>query len=126
MEAYNASRSCTSAVLTFLGAWTRALHAAGYVSGVYSSAGSGIRDLASQYNKSGYPRPDDLWIADWNSEPVLTDPNLPDADWPNHQRLHQFAGPHNETWGGGTEEIDTDAADGLVVGLRTAPVLHGP
>ncbi len=59
MEAYNASRSCTSAVLTFLGAWTRALHAAGYVSGVYSSAGSGIRDLASQYNKSGYPRPDE-------------------------------------------------------------------
>ena len=126
MEAYNASRSCTGTVLTFLGAWTRALHAAGYVSGVYSSAASGIRDLASQYNKSGYPRPDEIWIADWNSEPVLTDPNLPDADWPNHQRLHQYAGPHNETWGGGTQEIDADAADGLVVGLPTAPVFHGP
>jgi hypothetical protein len=57
---------------------------------------------------------------------VLTDPNLPNADWPNHQRLHQYSGPHNEKWGGDTEEIDTDAADGLVVGLRTAPVLHGP
>ena len=126
MEAYNSDRSCKSAVLTFLGAWTQGLHAAGYVSGVYSSAGSGIKDLASQAKNRDYPGPDDLWTADWNSEPVLTDPNLPDADWPNHQRLHQYSGPHNETWGGGTEEIDTDATDGLVVGQRTAPVFHGP
>jgi hypothetical protein len=126
MEAYNSSGSCKNAVLTFLGAWTRALHAAGYVSGVYSSAGSGIRDLASQAKNRNYPGPDDLWTANWNSEPVLTDSNLPDSAWPNHQRLHQYSGPHNETWGGGTEEIDTDATDGLVVGLRTAPAFHGP
>lgn len=127
MEAYNSTvRSCSTAVLNFLAGWTRALHAAGYVSGVYSSARSGIRDLASQYRKSTYPRPDDIWIADWNGEPVLTDPNLPNADWPNHQRLHQYSGPHDEKWGDGRVEIDTDAADGLVVGLRTAPVLRGP
>ncbi len=57
---------------------------------------------------------------------MLTDPNLPAADWPDHQRLHQYAGPHNETWGGGTLEVDTDAADGLVVGQPAAPVLRGP
>jgi hypothetical protein len=127
MEAYNTSDSaCSRAVLNFLGGWTRTLHADGYASGVYSSARSGIRDLAGQYGNSGYPRPDDIWIADWNSEPVLTDSAVPNADWANHQRLHQYAGPHNETWGGGTLDIDSDAADGLVAGLATAPVLRGP
>jgi hypothetical protein len=127
MEAYSESdSSCSRAVLNFLGGWTRALHAAGYVSGVYSSARSGIKDLAGQYGNSGYLRPDDIWIADWNSEPVLTDSAVPNGDWANHQRLHQYAGPHNETWGGGTLDIDSDAADGLVAGLSTAPVLRGP
>jgi Domain of unknown function (DUF1906) len=127
MEAYNTSDSaCSRAVLNFLGGWTRTLHADGYASGVYSSARSGIRDLAGQYGNSGYPRPDDIWIADWNSEPVLTDSAVPNADWANHQRLHQYAGPHGETWGGGTLDIDSDAADGLVAGLATAPVLRGP
>ena len=127
MEAYSTSNSsCSRAVLNFLGGWTRALHAAGYVSGVYSSAQSGIKDLDRQYTNSSYPRPDDIWIADWNSEPVLTDPAVRNGDWANHQRLHQYAGPHGETWGGGTLDIDSDAADGLVAGLSTAPVLRGP
>jgi Domain of unknown function (DUF1906) len=127
MEAYSQSNSaCSRVVLNFLGGWTRALHAAGYVSGVYSSARSGIKDLDSQYGNSGYPRPDDIWIADWNSEPVLTDAAVRNGDWANHQRLHQYSGPHGETWGGGTLDIDSDAADGLVAGLPTAPVLRGP
>jgi hypothetical protein len=127
MEGYlTPNRACTRAVLNFLGAWTNALHAAGYASGVYSSADSGIRDLASRYHTATYPHPDDIWIADWNSEPVLTDPAAPAADWANHQRLHQYAGQHAETWGGQTVQMDTDAADGLVAGLRTAPVLRGP
>jgi Domain of unknown function (DUF1906) len=113
-------------VLNFLGGWTSALHAAGYVSGVYSSANSGMTDLARQYGNGGYSRPDDIWIADWNSEPVLTDHSVPAGDWANHQRLHQYSGPHNESWGGGTLNIDSDAADGLVVGLSAVPVLRGP
>ena len=127
MEGYETGQSaCTRAVLNFLGAWTRALHAAGYVSGVYSSASSGMTDLAHQYGNGSYPRPDDIWIADWNSEPVLTDHAVPNGDWANHQRLHQYAGPHNETWGGATVNMDSDAADGLVAGLPAVPVLHGP
>ena len=127
MEGYQTGQSaCTRAVLNFLGGWTRGLHAAGYVSGVYSSASSGITDLAHQYGNAGYPRPDDIWIADWNSEPVLTDHAVPNGDWANHQRLHQYAGPHNETWGGATVNMDSDAADGLVAGLPAVPVLRGP
>lgn len=126
MEAYNATPGCTSAVLDFLAGWTQELHAAGYVSGVYSSASSGIEDLAGQYTHRGYARPDVIWIADWNGEPVLTDSALPDSYWEDHQRLHQYSGPHTETWGGATLQLDTDAVDGPVVGLPAVPDLPRP
>jgi len=121
MEGYDSSNTtCAQAVLTFLGAWTQGLHAAGYLSGVYSSAGSGISDLASEYGQPGYASPDDVWIADWDGNPELTDPYLPDSDWPGH-RLHQFYGGHNETWGGVTLNIDSDSAGGDVAGLAGVP-----
>ena len=127
MEGYNtANHACSITVLTFLAGWTQKLHADGYVSGVYSSGSSGIRDLASRYGSRSFARPDEIWIARWNGQPVLSDPNVPNSFWANHQRLHQYSGSHTETWGGGTVEIDTDSADGLVAGLRTAPVLRGP
>ena len=117
MENYNNTiTSCSKAVLTFLGAWTKALHAAGYLSGVYSSAASGIHDLAGRYGSASYPRPDDIWIADWTGDPVLTDPFVPAADWPGH-RLHQYYGSHNETWGGATVNVDNDVIGGTVAGL---------
>jgi hypothetical protein len=43
---------------------------------------------------------------------VLTDPSLPNADWPGHQRLHQYYGSHNESWGGATVDVDNDLIDG--------------
>ena len=117
MEGYNITVSgCTKTVLTFLGAWTKGLHAAGYLSGVYSAAASGIHDLASKYNAAGYPRPDDIWIADWTGDPVLTDPFVPAGDWPGHL-LHQYYGGHNETWGGNTVNVDNDVIGGTVAGL---------
>ena len=117
MEGYNNTiTSCSKTVLTFLGAWTSALHAAGYLSGVYSGAASGIHDLATQYGSASYPRPDDIWIADWTGDPVLTDPFVPAADWPNH-RLHQYYGAHNETWGGATVNVDNNVIGGTVAGL---------
>jgi hypothetical protein len=121
MEGYdNSDTSCSQAVLTFLAGWTQGLHAAGYLSGVYSSAGSGISDLATEYGNSSYSRPDDVWIADWTGAPVLTDPYLPDSDWPGN-RLHQYYGGHNETWGGATVNIDNDVIGGDVAGLPAAP-----
>jgi len=127
MEGYNtANRGCSITVLNFLTGWTQGLHAAGYVSGVYSSAASGVRDLVTLDGIRSFVRPDEIWIARWNGQPVLSDPNVPNSFWANHQRLHQYSGSHTEKWGGGAVEIDTDSADGLVAGLRTAPVLRGP
>jgi Domain of unknown function (DUF1906) len=131
MEGYdNSDTSCSQAVLSFLDGWTEGLHAAGYLSGVYSSAGSGMVDLASEYGQPGYASPDDVWIADWNGSPELTDPYVPDADWPDNQRLHQYYGGHNETWGGITLNIDNDSIGGDVAGSAAAPagprpVLYG-
>jgi hypothetical protein len=115
MEAYPTGGSNTSAVMSFLAAWTAELHAKGYVSGVYSSASSGISDLAARWG-SGYTEPDDLWIANWNGRKSTSDPYVPSADWPNHHRLHQYSGAHNETYGGATLNIDGDYLDGATAG----------
>jgi hypothetical protein len=115
MEAYTRTSSATKATLAFLAAWTSELHALGYASGVYSSSSSGIADLASQYGSS-YPLPDDVWTANWNGAQNTLDPYLPAEAWANHQRLHQYRGGHNETYGGVTINIDNDYVEGATVG----------
>jgi hypothetical protein len=127
MEGYdNSNATCNTGVLTFLSAWTQGLHAAGYDSGVYSSAGSGITELADNYGSTTYTSPDDIWVADWDGNPVLADPYVPNADWADNQRLRQYAGGHNETWGGDTLNIDSDVIGGPVSGLPGARLDRGP
>ena len=123
MEAYTRTTSATRATLTFLAAWTEQLHELGYVSGVYSSSASGIADIADQVG-SDYPLPDDLWIANWNGQRNTLDPNVPATAWLDHQRIHQYRGGHNETWGGVTINIDNNYVEGATVGATAAaPVL---
>jgi hypothetical protein len=110
MESYTRTAINTSAVLAFLGAWTAELHARGYLSGVYSGAESGITDLVNQVG-TGYAEPDQIWIAEWNGQASTASGYVPSADWPNHQRLHQYQGGHNETYGGATLNIDNDYVD---------------
>jgi Domain of unknown function (DUF1906) len=118
MEAYTQTSSATAATLAFLEAWTQKLHALGYLSGVYSSSASGIEDLAGQIG-TGYDLPDALWIANWNGQQNTADPVVPANAWANHQRIHQYRGGHNETWGGVTINIDNNYADGPTVGSAT-------
>ena len=120
MESYdNSDTACSQATLTFLGAWTAGLHAAGYLSGVYSSAETGIADLVTQYTNTAYQSPDDVWFADWNDNPVLTNPYAPAADWQG-AIMHQYYGSHNETWGGATLNLDSDVVDAAVAGDPSA------
>src|SRR5581483_1923948 len=116
MEAYPRGGTTTSSVLSFLAAWTSKLHGLGYVSGVYSSGGSGIADLAARWG-TGYAVPDDLWIADWNNKKTTSDPYVPANAWPSHQRLHQYSGGRSETHGGVTLDIDGDYLDGSTAGV---------
>ncbi len=115
MEGYTQTTSASRATLGFLAAWTARLHALGYTSGVYSSSDSGIADLASEIG-TGYAEPDDIWTANWNGEVNTLDPYVSSSAWARHQRLHQYRGAHNETYGGVTINIDNDYVEGATVG----------
>jgi hypothetical protein len=126
MEAYTVTRTNTAAVLAFLSAWTTELHAEGYVSGVYSSTGSGIADLVAKLG-TRFVEPDDIWFAEWNGEKTVATSALPASDFVNH-RLHQYRGGHNETYGRVTLNIDNnllrgDTADTSGTLTSTAPPL---
>ncbi|MBA2560233.1 MAG: DUF1906 domain-containing protein [Propionibacteriales bacterium] len=112
MEGYdNTIPACVTAVLTYLSGWTHVLHTNGYSAGVYSSAASGISDLSAQYASSVYQRPDDIWLAWWNSAADVDGGSyVPDTQWAYH-RIHQFAGNVSESHGGYQLTIDRDFLD---------------
>ncbi len=120
MEAYTRTSSATSSTLTFLSAWTEELHALGYVSGVYSSSASGIADLGRAAGGETYTLPDHVWTANWNGRQDTLDPYLPSTAWASHQRIHQYRGGHNETYGLITLNIDNNFIDGATVGATVA------
>jgi Domain of unknown function (DUF1906) len=114
LESYGRKNAgCTNTVVRYIGAWTGRLHAEGYLAGVYSSAGSGITDLA-HVSLPGLPRPDALWIARWDNKSTVQDPSVPSNAWMPHQRIKQFTGGHKESHGGVTIDIDRDWLDGPV------------
>jgi hypothetical protein len=125
MESYSRTSSATNATLTFLAAWTNRLHALGYTSGVYSSSASGIADLASRLGTS-YSLPDHIWIANWNGRRSTADSYVPAGAWALQQRIHQYRGGHDETWGGVAINIDNNYLDGGTVGPATTPVALPP
>jgi hypothetical protein len=119
MESYTRTSSATNATLTFLGAWTNRLHALGYDSGVYSSSASGIADLASKLGSS-YPQPDDLWVANWDGRANATGAYFPAGAWTDHQRIHQYRGGHDESYGGVTINIDNNYVEGATAGATSS------
>lgn len=120
MESYTQTTSATNATLAYLEGWTKKLHQLGYESGVYSSSGSGIEDLVGRIGTL-YTQPDHIWIANWNGRQDTYDPVVPANAWVNHQRIHQYRGGHNETWGGVTINIDNNYVDASTVGNSTPP-----
>ena len=110
MENYTRTTTASQAVLAFLGAWTAHLHAAGYLSGVYSSELSGIKDLVAEQG-TGYVEPDEVWIANWNGTESTSDADVPATEWADHQRMHQYRGGHTDDYGGTSINIDSDYVD---------------
>src|SRR5205085_9735596 len=98
MEGYKVNDSaCTKAVQSFVTGWVTELRADSFLAGVYGSAASTIRDVSTL----GPALPDVVWIANWNGvEAVFGDPYVSDTLWASHQRVHQYKGGHQETWGG--------------------------
>jgi glycoside hydrolase-like protein len=118
MEAYNETEaSCVTAVLTFLDAWDRQVQASGYVSGVYSSAGSGVINLQNTTSVAGHPlaKPQAIWFALWDNAVNLTgSPYMTPAVWSPSARSKQYAGPRVVTVGGVSLNIDSDLVNGPV------------
>jgi hypothetical protein len=99
---------CTNASLAFLSGWTRGIHDLNYVSGVYSSAGSGIwaLDQARMKDPTAYNLPDRIWIARWDGKADTSTTYIGGAGWRPGGRMKQYLGGHNETWGRVTINID--------------------
>ncbi len=106
MEAY--APACDGQVTTFLSAWDTRLHARGYLAGVYESE-SNIGALAAA--SQTMTEPDVLYYADWDGQATTASSYLPAGMWTHDQRLHQYLGGHNETYGGASLNIDSDELD---------------
>jgi len=121
MEGYDAGNTaCRESALAFTSSWTAKLHALGYVSGVYSSAGSGLKALDDvRANRPGaWTLPDQVWIADWNGVANTSSSYIRPDGWLPGGRMKQYQGGHNETYGGVTINIDRDFLD---LGAGSAP-----
>jgi uncharacterized protein YraI len=110
--------SCITAVRRYVSAWTKTLHASGYLAGVYVHQDSGLRDLSASYNSTSYARPDAVWMARWDGNSSLTNwPTAPNNQWAVHQRAKQYQGDHTETWDGVTLSIDSDSLNAPVASV---------
>lgn len=110
VEAFDISQTrCRDATMAYVSSWTRELRDSGYHSGFYSSATSGVRML--EQARVGAPRkyalPTHIWVGDWNQRQDTMSEYLADDGW-SRGRVHQYTGPHTETYGGVTLEIDSN------------------
>jgi hypothetical protein len=102
MEAY---AGCGAEVTTFLSSWDSGLHAWGFRAAVYESV-TNIGDLVRAAGTM--TEPDVIHYADWDGHATTMSPYMPAGMWRVHQRIHQYRGGHNETWGGIAMNIDSD------------------
>lgn len=106
---------CRESALAFLSGWTNQVEELDYATGVYSSAGSGIKmlDDARHAGRDDIVLPDYIWIARWDGKAnVETEPQYLRADgWRPHARVKQYQGGHDERWGGVTINIDRNYLD---------------
>lgn len=112
MEGYPNNTSCRAAVKSFMQGWVDQLAVApAQQSGVYGSVcASYLSDFATLARPPKF-----IWGANWDGNPSTSDLSCISAtSWSNHQRLKQYQGDHNETWGGVTINIDSNCANGPV------------
>jgi hypothetical protein len=126
LEGFDATNTrCRESALRFLSGWTRRLHELGYVSGAYSSAGSGIKmlDDARVDRPDMFHLPDQIWIARWDGLANTSTSYIRSDGWMPGARMKQYQGGHDETWGGVRINIDRNYLD-LGKGSVTSPETH--
>lgn len=124
LEAYPTSdAACRAAAAAFMDGWTQKMRQLKHIPGVYGAAcGSALADFVALPHV-----PEAVWLAYWTrasfdaAMTVWDIPCLGNDVWSNHQRLRQYTNSHDETWGGVTLEVDSNALDGPVSGSVLAP-----
>ena len=108
-----ANKHCRESALSFLTAWNRKVSAAGYVTGVYSSAGSGIQvlDDARVNRPNAYTLPERIWVARWDGVANTSTSYIREDGWRPGGRIKQYRGGHDETYGGVRINIDSNFLD---------------
>jgi hypothetical protein len=119
--------SCSAAVREFVNAWTERVNNHAYLAGAYGNARNVQNDwIPGVINNP----PDAVWLTPWVcgrtsscdwTPTVFGVPGLDDEYWANYQRIRQYWGPHTQTYGGVTFEIDGDYANGPVAAAATPP-----
>ncbi|HEY1776475.1 MAG TPA: DUF1906 domain-containing protein [Solirubrobacteraceae bacterium] len=112
MEAYSQTSTCIAAAQAFISGWSAQLGIPPVQAvGVYgSTCGSDLNAFASSS-----PVPYFIWGADWDGNSnvsVMT--CVTPGWWGGPQRLKQYSGNVNQTYGGVTLYIDADGADAPV------------
>jgi photosystem II stability/assembly factor-like uncharacterized protein len=129
MESFDPlDEGCIAAAQAFVAGWTSRLHERGSQAGLYGSACS---PRIEGYATIAAP-PDAVWVAQWNRD--FFDPNmtvwgifcLDDSLWARSQRIRQYTGGHDETWGGLTLNIDSNVVDSIVADLSGNPPTPTP
>ncbi|MEU5290075.1 glycoside hydrolase domain-containing protein [Streptomyces umbrinus] len=114
MEAYDITdKACNDAVLTYVRAFDKTLHAKTYRTGYYGFSSSSAKAIATATNRTDLPG--NLWYALWDKQNTTTaDWPFGAAQWTNHSRAHQYMVNSKETRGGHTITVDRDAWDAPV------------
>ena len=69
---------------------------------------SGAQDLSRAYTWKSVARPDALWVSGGGNPSLTGWAGVSGSKWAVHQRARQYRGPHKETYGGATINVDSD------------------
>jgi hypothetical protein len=118
---------CRTSALHFLSSWTRGLHQAGYVAGVYSSVSAGVAAVGEQRGNRRFTAPDRVWFAWANGRrDVSWTKYLRAPRWRLDHRVHQYALDVSASYGGVRMAIDRNFVDlGGTPAVRRAPAVCG-
>jgi hypothetical protein len=114
MESYDLTdKACNDAVLTYVRAFDKALHAKTYRTGYYGFTSSSAKAVATATDKTDLPG--NLWYALWDkTNTTTTDWPFGATQYPGHSRAHQYMVNSKETRGAYTITVDRDAWDAPV------------
>lgn len=114
MEAYDISdTACVDAVLTYVRAWDKAVHAKGYWAGFYGFRSTSAAAVANATDRTDLP--DALWYALYDKVKTTTsDFPYRSTLWTGHRRGHQYLVNSKESRGGYAITVDRSDWDGPV------------